>query len=126
MTMTTNDEMDLFAYAERNKIREVTEEAIARAGKHADTNWKAAAMQAVLHLASEQTWFTADDVWRVLGSSEAETHERRALGAVMRECQKQGIIRASGRYVKSKRIECHSRPVRVWESDESRRRTDGY
>ena len=127
MTTMVDDEMDLFTFAEQQgRIRAVTEEAIARAGKHANTGWKAAATQAVLHLASGQAWFTADDVWRILGDSEAQTHERRALGAVMRECQKQGIIRATGRYMKSQRIECHSRPVMVWESVKSGGWTDGY
>lgn len=94
------------------------DEAIARAGSNADPLWKQAAFDAVCHIAlHRRVQFTTDEVWELLDEQGIRaTHEPRALGAVIRMASKSGIIRATGQYVKSKRVECHGRPIMIWEA----------
>ena len=90
------------------------DEALARVKEHADKEWKAEAMRAVVRVARERGRFTTDDVWAVLG--ESGTHEPRAMGAIMRQAARNGWVRATDEYVRSSRVACHARPLRVWES----------
>ena len=95
-----------------------TDEAIARVEGHADDDWKAAAYDAVVWLAERRPEFTTDAVWAVLArrDPDAATHERRAMGAVMRRAQADKIVQATERYHVSIRVECHGNPKRVWAS----------
>jgi len=71
---------------------------------------------AVLYtLASERQRFTTDEVWARL-DPDMRTHEPRAMGAMMRQAAKAGLITATDGYEQSTRPECHARPVRVWQS----------
>lgn len=96
----------------------LTESAIQRVEKHADPEWMRETETAVRHLAATRERFTTDDVWARMERvcPWVLTHERRAMGAIMRRCATSGIIRATNEYAQSARAECHSRPVRVWES----------
>ena len=103
--------MDLFDWA---TVEKVTSEAVQRAGDHADPRWMQSAERAVTESAADGT-FTTDDVWSVLERWNVPApHEPRAMGAVMRSMAKKGFIQATGTYAKSKRLECHGRPVMVW------------
>ena len=88
--------------------------AIDQVEAHADAEWKRHALEAVARLARERRRFTTDDVWAVMGK--VGTHEPRAMGAVMRQAFRLGLVRGTEDYVKSKRVACHGRPLRVWES----------
>ena len=90
------------------------DEAIQRVDEHASDAWKAEAMRAVVRVARERRRFTTDDVWAVLG--ESGTHEPRAMGAIMLQAARDGWVRATDDYVRSNRVACHARPLRVWES----------
>jgi hypothetical protein len=111
---------DLFQWAaEQAKptAEQAADEAIARVGSNADPGWVRSALDAVRSIALTRSRFTTDDVWELLERRGVQaTHEPRALGAVIRMASKKGIIRSTGEYVKSKRVECHSRPVMVWEA----------
>lgn len=115
--------MDLFEWASEAQPSSVltaeraADEAIERVGRNADPNWKQAALEAVCIIALDRRQrFTTDDVWELLDQQGVRaTHEPRALGAVIRTAQSKGLIQSTGEYVKSKRIECHGRPVMVWE-----------
>ena len=96
-------------------IDQVTNEAIDRVDRNADPDWKEHALTVVEQLAMTRATFTTDDVWARLDPAFA-THEPRALGAVMRKAAALGLIRATSTYENSTRVECHGRPVRVWES----------
>lgn len=115
--------MDLFDYAieekERNAAQQAANDAIARVGNNADPSWMQTALDAVRSIAIEQhRRFTTDDVWALLAERNVPApREPRALGAVIRVAQKQGMVRATGDYVKSRRTECHGRPVMVWEEN---------
>lgn len=101
------EQMDLLAA--------ITDKAIVRVGKNADPTWTKDALACITALAEKGESFTTDAVWELLEQvSTATTHERRALGAVMRTAQRQGLIQTTGRYVKSTRPECHTRPCAVW------------
>jgi len=97
-------------------IESVTTEAIDRAGRHADSGWLDAALDAIHTLAIDQNiCFTTDEVWHLLEAGNVEPpREPRAMGAVMRTAQGRGIIRATGEYRKSRRVECHGRPIMIW------------
>ena len=101
---------------EQLDILSIKEEAINRVELNADPQWFDAAMRAVKRLALGRDTFTTDDVWEELQYVSNTTHEPRAMGAVMRNAAKTGIITATSGYRTSQRSECHGRPVRVWSS----------
>lgn len=88
------------------------DQAIQQVEDNADTDWMRQALAAVKWCAHYHGLFTTDEVWTML----PEVREPRALGAVMRKAQKAGWIRPTDRVRNSSRVECHARPVRVWES----------
>jgi hypothetical protein len=92
--------------------QEAEEEAIARVGANAPEDWVMRARQATQHVAGSRFDFTTDHVWDVLGDD--KPHEPRALGAVLKNLAREGIIRQTGEYRKSDRVENHRRPVAVW------------
>lgn len=92
----------------------VTDEAVERAGAHADADWMAAALGAVAACARRTSHFTTDDVYAYL--TDASTHEPRAMGAVMRKAQAAGICQATDQYRPSSRPAAHQNPKRVWQS----------
>ena len=95
------------------------ERAIERVRRAADLDWLAMAEAAALSLRGS---FTTDDVVALFPEGGPETHEPRALGAVMRRLAKAGAIRATPHYIESKSETCHRRPKRVWESVEGHAR----
>jgi len=94
----------------------LTNAAIKKADDHANAEWKEAALDIVRVLSFSTERFTTDDVWEYLESAGRTTHEPRAMGAIMRKAVKEGYIRSTGEFVKSRRPECHCRPVAVWEA----------
>lgn len=100
---------DLFSAAEGERRRD---RALARVGANADAGFVAEARIAIKRAMMQGT-FTTDDVWALIDPRHT-THERRALGAVMKQLQRSGDIVPTDLYVPSARPECHRRPVRVW------------
>lgn len=91
------------------------DQALATVSSHADHRWVVSARKAVAHVAASGKPFTTDEVWDALGAEwDVSTHERRALGAVMRWAVRRGICEPTDDYRPSSRPECHKRPVRVW------------
>jgi hypothetical protein len=89
---------------------------IRRVHEHADPAWLAQAYSAIQHLCAQRFSFTSDDVWALLDARNVPApREPRALGAVMRQAARDGLLEASGEYVQSERSECHNRPVAIWE-----------
>lgn len=87
-------------------------EAIERVERNADADWIEAAYMAVVRIAAVRAAFTTDQVWAEVGSP----REPRAMGAVMRRANREGICKPTDRTRASARPENHARPVRVWES----------
>ena len=92
--------------------REVTEQAIKQVGTHADPDWKLRALQAVRKVAERQTHFIVDDCWQYV----EEPREPRAMGAVIANARRQGLIAPTSEYRPSARVTAHSNPRRVWRS----------
>lgn len=82
---------------------------------NADTSWLDVARGVVRSIPIGLT-FTTDDVWRALAraSVTVSTHEPRAMGAVMRGLQRDGVVVNTRTYQPSARPECHARPIPVW------------
>ena len=91
----------------------VTDEAVERAGAHADAAWLRSALAAVELAARGRSLFTTDDVYEYL---EGSTHEPRAMGAVMRKAAAAGLCVATDYYRPSARPAAHQNPKRVWQS----------
>ena len=90
---------------------EARDAAVARAALGAG-EWIERARDAVQLVALARFDFTSDEVWDALGEDRPD--EPRALGAVMKAMARDGLIRATGEYRKSARVDCHARPVAVW------------
>lgn len=74
-------------------------------------------------LASARPSFTTDEVWAELDKRPVggfslynAPDEPRHMGVVMRQAQKDGMIRPTMMFRHSERPVCNKRPVRVWES----------
>jgi hypothetical protein len=96
--------------------QEARDEALERVEAAAHEEWLVAAHDAVIYLAAMYEEFDADAVWSILRTSEHATHEPRAMGAVLRNAARDGLIEPTDRWVQSKRTACHGRPIRVWRS----------
>ena len=106
--------MEQLSLTEAERVRD---DAIARAERHALQEWKDTTMQIIKVLAIAYPTFTTDDVWLELSRTpHVGTHEPRALGSMMRAAYKVGWVAPTDQYVKSRRPECHARPVKVWRS----------
>ena len=90
-------------------------DAIQAAEDHADDRWRLLAQQSLARFIATGRPFTTDELWAELDDLDAETHEPRALGAIIRRASRDGLITAVG-YQPSTRSECHGRPIRVWRS----------
>jgi hypothetical protein len=68
---------------------------------------------AVKWIKEEGTIFSTDTLWDVV--REAGTpREPRAMGALVRRLNRNGLIASTREFKPSYRRSCHSRPVRVW------------
>jgi len=99
-------------------VIETKDEAINRVEANANAKWREAAYLACCLCAYKWREFTTDDVWELMDAlfPDCQTHEPRAMGAIMRKAVRAGKIEASGESFKSRRPQCHGRPIAVWDS----------
>lgn len=93
------------------------EPSLQHAMEHAPDAWKNDVVAAVERLAEERDQFTADDVWvelAQLGDRGTLVYEPRALGPILMDCARRGLIENSGTYAPSKRR--RGSPIIVWKS----------
>lgn len=95
------------ADGERNR-----EEGMARAEAGAPQDWKERAMQAVVDVARRGVEFTTDEVWAALGDEHPP--ESRAMGPIMRNSARDGVIVKTDRVRETNRPEANCRPVAIW------------
>lgn len=89
--------------------------AINKVQRNADPAWLASAYSVLRDLCARQFYCNSDQVWAALEARGVSTpHEPRALGAVMRQGVRDGLIEATGEWVPSERAECHGRPIQKW------------
>jgi hypothetical protein len=96
-------------------IEQTREEAIRRVTVHADPDWKTAAYETGLQLAGSRETLTSNDIFDAMPDT-VNTHEPRAMGAVLRALKRDGILEATDRFVTSTSLVAHGRPTRVWRS----------
>lgn len=76
----------------------------------------------MLRVARKNKQFTMDDIWAELDKSYTKgdlqdiSIDHRILGPMLRHLVREGLIDASGYYVKSTRVGGGSRPITVWTS----------
>lgn len=95
-------------------LEQQTDRAVHYAGAFAEPEWYRAAEYALEVLIRRGNNFTTDELHKELQNYEVSTHEPRALGAIIRQASKNGLIRSTGQFKKSTRPECHRRPVSIW------------
>lgn len=76
--------------------------------------WYAAVNKIVTRLALVNDEFTADDVWEKLPDDLRGMADPRSLGPILKRMEKAKVIKATKRYVPSRRR--RGAPVRVWKS----------
>lgn len=92
--------------------------ALRRVAHNVDTTWATAAERAIHTVAARQPSLTSDDVWQLLQTwNVAPPHEPRAMGAMMKRAQKQGWIKPTSTFKPTTRVQAHSSPTRVWQSE---------
>ena len=72
--------------------------------------WINSVMEIIFSIPLSQT-FTTDYLWEQV---ETTPNEPRAMGAVMTRARKEGLVSPTSKYIKSRRPECHARPVMIW------------
>lgn len=92
------------------------EEGIARAEAGVPDWWKTDAYHAVVAVAREHQFFTADEVWVKLGEVPDGINPS-ALGPVIRSVEQAGFIRSTGRF-KQAQIARRHRQLMIWERTE--------
>ena len=91
--------------------------AIDRVERGASDEWVSEAEAIVRAIIATLPEFTTDDVWDALERRGIPSpREPRALGAVIRRFALMGACENTDRVQKSRRPECHRRPVAVWRS----------
>jgi hypothetical protein len=90
-----------------------TNEAINQAEVNTDEAWKVRARAALLRLCETRRIWTSDDVWE-LGLE--KPREPRALGGLVRDLVKTGIVVWSGGFDRSRQKGCHMSYTKVWRS----------
>ena len=97
-----------------DEIKVVTDEAIQRGLEHADTEWKDMALRCLKAVCLEKERFTMNDVRWLIDASLIKTHDKRAIGGVMRKAKTMGWINSTGEFIRSKIG--HGIPMTVWRS----------
>ena len=79
--------------------------------------WSVFAYLAVREVACQFVDLTTDDVWRCLARHGIDPPiEPRAMGNVMSEARRNGIVLRTRRTVETERRKAHNRPLRIWTS----------
>ncbi len=100
-----------FDQAERKK-----QEGIEVAYQNANSIWKAAAAKRMYSLAKLRRTFTSEDILMYLEERGIVTGNNKAISGVLQAGARSGLIRASDKFVRSRRPQRHAAPIMVWDS----------
>ena len=97
---------------------QLREEGINQAEQAANKYWREVAYDALLEVLKLHKFFTTDEVWEILNRKfpEVITHEKKAMGGVIRKAQRAGLCISTDRVQRSTRPECHRHPNLLWKS----------
>ena len=103
---------------ERREAREAANEAIDRVDRHAHEEFKRLAYRAGIYLARQERELDSAMIRDLLQEHypSVATHDDRALGAIMRQLQRDRVIERTDRTRKSGRKRNHNRDLRIWRS----------
>lgn len=89
-----------------------------RAERHADPHWWQCMLECGKEVSERKPFFITDDVVRLCSKlhPNASTHERRAIGPLMREMCRLGFCEPTQDWVQSTQAQCHRRPMQIWYS----------
>lgn len=96
------------------EVLEETEAAIARVDAAADKRWKERAKLELVRLATSMVTFSANDLTVAMDRTNEKTHEKRAIGPIMRWGAAENLIKKTGEFVPG--IYGHCKPTPVWKS----------
>ena len=95
----------------------VTEDAIHRATFLSDEDRKQEMFEAIEAAARQHAYFTADEVWTVLGKvGDDERDDGSGIGPVMRAALAAGVMESTGLFRRSQRPATHGKPLPIWKS----------
>lgn len=97
------------------EVKEVTNEAVARAWEHADDPWREYALHCVSVIAKRMDEFTVNDVRPLVDAGGFKTNDKRAMGGVIKEAQRRNWIASTGRIQPSK--VGHGSNMTIWSSN---------
>lgn len=103
--------LDAYGHQPARTGADLKRQSLDRVASHAPEGWIDAAVVAIRSACVGRDQITSDDVWPLVTTPP----EPRAMGAAFTEAARRGIIRKTDRVQNSRRPECHSRPVAVWE-----------
>ena len=89
--------------------------AIEEAYAAANEKWKENAEKRLYYLAKRRLFFTSEDILSYLDAKGIKTRNNSALGAIMRNAARNGIIEPAG-YETAVRASRHKAPIRKWKS----------
>lgn len=95
-------------------IREVTDKAIGRGYKNANKEWKEMALACVRTVCENRHQFTMNDVRGLIDISPIKTHDKRAIGGIIKKAKKLKWIEPTGQSIMSK--VGHKSPLQIWRS----------
>lgn len=110
---------NLFDWARGQEARDA---GIAQVEGNTSMWWKDRAAESVRHCAHTLGKFTSDDVWMHMESREINSDgvEPRAMGAVFKAAQREGLIEPTSDFRRTVRVAGHCHPVLVWQKKPDR------
>jgi hypothetical protein len=102
----------MFTLLDSELAGQARDEAMLQAYRNAPSIWIVEAHMTIDRLSHSLPEITSDDVWGELW----KPPEPRAIGPVFTKMARDGYIRFSGRYVKSRQVSRHNTEIKVWES----------
>lgn len=101
---------------DRDAAQAATEDGIAAAEHLTDDDRKQQMFDAIVNVARQHRYFTADQVWDELGEVGDDRDDGSGLGPVFRQVAAAAIIESARFTRPSERAATHKRPMRVWRS----------
>lgn len=95
-------------------LQELKREGIEQGIANAATDWKSYAMECVIAVARRKQHFTVDDVRDLVKHTPFETHDKRAMGGVIKYSQRMGFIEPTGEERVSRTG--HGTKIQIWKS----------
>ena len=89
--------------------------ALVRGARKADPAWIADAQKAIRKTATDLPEFIVDHVFERMDFT-LSTHDDRAIGSLILEAAREGVIERTERFIPSFRAKHHACPRRVWRS----------